>query len=678
MSENGSKNSRLGGLKKLFDKKYSVYVAGSDEAVIIPVDEDAPIQSEAAAAAADVGQAVNITEASEAADGEPGEKKIINKAELNSVAQIALGILVSVFMPALAGFKRLALFTGERTIKFFVLCADKFKSLVKRPLMFAFGKLRIGSRLILIKLARLPRTTWEDYVSLREEAAFVREKASLMKDRRRFPVAKALRRYYMRSFRRYGRFWRSVFNTVFPLAAILILISTINYRHNTAYALEVTYNGNIVGYVENEQVYNEARNTALEMLSIGGGADSRQFNSAVYSIKRVTLNKLSDASVISEKLIKSTDVGYVQACGIYIDGEFLCAVKNEADAVTVFDNLLAPYEKKAEGGDMVAFVEEIEYIQGLYANTDSVIWDSAKLKSTVESAKKAAVYYSVRAGDTVSAIAARYNLTSRELLNMNPGTREDNIYVGDVLLVSKQVNFVRVKVMKTERRTQAVAYSTVRKDSSAIYKGTTKTVQNGCDGKNLITELVTYIDGIRTYASHISTKQITAPVDKIIYVGTKAVESPSYSSSYSPDYYSSSGSSSSSGLSWPTVSAYHISSYYGYRTLNGRYKFHRGVDIVRSGGGSAGLSVIASASGTVVEAGYNGSYGNTVVIDHGGGIKTRYAHMQSGSITVYYGSYVSKGQKIGRIGSTGNSTGPHLHFEVIINGSNVNPLSYVG
>ena len=66
-----------------------------------------------------------------------------------------------------------------------------------------------------------------------------------------------------------------------------------------------------------------------------------------------------------------------------------------------------------------------------------------------------------------------------------------------------------------------------------------------------------------------------------------------------------------------------------------------------------------------------------VLINHGNGIKTRYAHMQPGSLTVYAGQRVSKGQQIGRIGNTGNSTGPHLHFEVIVNGSTTNPLKYV-
>ena len=87
---------------------------------------------------------------------------------------------------------------------------------------------------------------------------------------------------------------------------------------------------------------------------------------------------------------------------------------------------------------------------------------------------------------------------------------------------------------------------------------------------------------------------------------------------------------------------------------------------------------MASASGTVVTA-YSGwrGYGHTVVIDHGGGIQARYAHMYPGSITVRVGQKVYQGQQIGRIGSTGNSTGPHLHFEVLVGGRKVNPYPYI-
>jgi murein DD-endopeptidase MepM/ murein hydrolase activator NlpD len=117
-----------------------------------------------------------------------------------------------------------------------------------------------------------------------------------------------------------------------------------------------------------------------------------------------------------------------------------------------------------------------------------------------------------------------------------------------------------------------------------------------------------------------------------------------------------------------------ISSPFGYRThpVTGSYTLHSGIDIAAS----SGTTVVASRNGKVVSAGYSGSYGNLIVISHGNGIETAYAHLSS--INVRVGESVSQGQLIGKVGSTGRSTGPHLHFEVRVNGTAVNPSKYIG
>ncbi len=120
---------------------------------------------------------------------------------------------------------------------------------------------------------------------------------------------------------------------------------------------------------------------------------------------------------------------------------------------------------------------------------------------------------------------------------------------------------------------------------------------------------------------------------------------------------------------WPLPGYSYISSPYGSRWGG----FHTGIDI--SGGGIYGASIVAAEAGTVVLAASHYSYGNYVIVDHGGGYSTLYAHMSSIGCSV--GDYVTKGQTIGYVGSTGNSTGPHLHFEVRINGASQNPQSYV-
>jgi len=122
---------------------------------------------------------------------------------------------------------------------------------------------------------------------------------------------------------------------------------------------------------------------------------------------------------------------------------------------------------------------------------------------------------------------------------------------------------------------------------------------------------------------------------------------------------------------WPTPGITKITSPYGMRNhpITGVYKLHTGVDI----GAGYGVHILAANSGTVVTAGFNNAYGNYVVIDHGGGYATLYAHMSK--IVVSKGAKVVKGDHIGNVGSTGYSTGNHLHFEIIKNGSTIDPMT---
>jgi len=138
---------------------------------------------------------------------------------------------------------------------------------------------------------------------------------------------------------------------------------------------------------------------------------------------------------------------------------------------------------------------------------------------------------------------------------------------------------------------------------------------------------------------------------------------------------SSSSSSTYSGgaLLWPCPSSHTITSYFGYRMhpiLHVR-KLHTGIDI----GASYGAKIVAANDGKVIASYYNSSYGNMVMIDHGGGIVTLYAHASKRLVSK--GTTVSRGQTIARVGSTGSSTGNHLHFEVRVNGVYKNPLKYL-
>jgi len=124
---------------------------------------------------------------------------------------------------------------------------------------------------------------------------------------------------------------------------------------------------------------------------------------------------------------------------------------------------------------------------------------------------------------------------------------------------------------------------------------------------------------------------------------------------------------------WPVPGYTTITSQYGMRThpITGLYKLHTGTDI----GAPIGANFVASATGVVTKAEYNKYYGNMVIIDHGGGVQTLYAH--GSEIVAKLGDLVSAGDIILKVGSTGYSTGPHAHFEIRINGNTLNPLHHV-
>lgn len=124
---------------------------------------------------------------------------------------------------------------------------------------------------------------------------------------------------------------------------------------------------------------------------------------------------------------------------------------------------------------------------------------------------------------------------------------------------------------------------------------------------------------------------------------------------------------------WPAPSYTRISSPYGYRIhpVYKTKKFHSGVDMAAPGG----TNILAAADGTVIRAAWNGGYGNCVIIDHGGGVSTLYGHAKK--LLVSKGAKVKKGQVIALVGTTGTSTGNHLHFEVLLNGKTTDPMAYL-
>lgn len=469
--------------------------------------------------------------------------------------------------------------------------------------------------------------------------------------------------YVKKALRRHSQFFRSALNIALPLSSLAVLIITLNLWGNFIYALEVIYDGKTVGYISDESVYLESRNLAVQKLSVGlgEGEHSDILGKPKYSLALVSVNELVDVDTLSENLLEASDANITNACGIYIDGKFLCSVKNENDARSVFNAILE--EKEVRSDEKVGFIEEINYVQGLYPDESSTMWDAARLAEQLKKTKRSQMVYIAQRGDSFSKIADSFDMTVEKLKELNPDLASANkILVGDTVVISQEVKYVRVKVVRTESHAVDIDFGTVFSNNSSLFRGDSRVVRSGVKGLDLVTTQITTIDGVLYSTEEIDRVRISDPIDEKVERGTK-------STSVSSSYGTYNVTVSKKGFVWPAPSARTISQSYGK-------KGHRGIDITASG--ASGKIIVAASSGTVEFAGSAGdSYGQQVLINHGNGVKTRYAHCQSGSISVRSGQRVSAGQTIARIGSTGNSTGPHLHFEVIVNGSCVNPLQYV-
>ena len=211
---------------------------------------------------------------------------------------------------------------------------------------------------------------------------------------------------------------------------------------------------------------------------------------------------------------------------------------------------------------------------------------------------------------------------------------------------------------------ETVEFDTVEIQTNTLFIGDKRIRRNGANGSAYAIDLVTYIGDKKVSAEQLMNVPVKAPVSQIIERGIRAesLSLGTYSVLQTTGYFC-----------WPVVGLFTVTSPFGYRSLGN----HRGIDI--SGANASGSLVVAGASGTVTTAGWStGGYGNYVIIDHGNGVETLYAHMLDNSLMVNPGDKVTKGQAIGRVGNTGYSFGAHLHFEVRINGNRLNPAPYLG
>ena len=282
--------------------------------------------------------------------------------------------------------------------------------------------------------------------------------------------------------------------------------------------------------------------------------------------------------------------------GLYINDELICATEYEY----VLDDLLQQlkYAYTTEYTVSCDFEETVEVRSG-YVPT-SKLMSVGKIAETLNSTHEEEVTYTVKSGDVWSRIASKNDMTSTELLKLNPGYNMNNLHAGDTLILSAAVPYLTITFTEQQHYLSDVPYDVEYKEDKTMYKGDTKVLSPGVYGKADVLADVTYKNGeeidrvIRSYTT------LTDPVTEIQAAGTKP----------RPTWHP------TGSFRWPCSG--NITSGYGGRNLWGRYNDHGGIDIANR----AGTPIYAADGGTVTHAGWMGTYGYLVIIDHGNGFET--------------------------------------------------------
>lgn len=434
-----------------------------------------------------------------------------------------------------------------------------------------------------------------------------------------------------------------------PALAAAALVVIVRNGLELRFVLNVQVNGESVGYVANEQVFENARddvqsriNTAKSMLVESGATvpDTQWDVSPTYTL--AVSGQTMTESEIANAILRTASDEIIDATAVYIDGE-LRFVTTEGDHLrTYLESVKAPYEDTADPSVYTAFAHEIRLLDGVYLNES--ISSYSDIINELNAGAGIQTYTAVE-GDTVQSIVDTTGVAFDSLAQMNPEllTLDQEVDAGtEIITGAASAELLKVKVVRQETETVPIPFDTQNSESSEYDFGKVITLQEGEDGSEDITYEVTMIDGVVTDRQAISYTVTKPSVPEITVTGTRLKSG----------MVAQIGSGS---FIWPVPNYTYVSRWMS--------SGHRGADICAP----YGTTIIASDSGTVIAAGWHYSYGNYVEIDHGNGYKTLYAHMSA--IAVTQGQAVAQGDKIGEVGSTGNSTGNHCHFEMFYNGS---------
>ena len=447
---------------------------------------------------------------------------------------------------------------------------------------------------------------------------------------------------------------------IVTVALILIVPSTAKAQYSTGY--EVFLCGKSVGIVDSPEEVDAYLSDVRTKFAEAYGMKVTDQLQIEYAQVETNAKHICPANVFTNMIQNSIDVKGVKVLAtiIYVNDWPAAVVSSQEEAEWVLAEAKAPYEVTSDGTVYtdISFVEEVKVEEGAADYSDIIDKEIALHNLTIGPGVELK-YHQVVTGDALSRIAKKEGIKVSDIKIANPNLSDENkIYPGDRLLVVVPRNSLSIRYTEVIDRVQEVPYETEYIPDDTKYTTETEVIQKGKVGSSKVKAEITYINGIEVDYNLLQQDPLLAPETRIVRKGTIPV----------PEELT---LAVEGRMTLPLQKGtYTLTSKFGPRNtgIAGASTFHKGIDL----GARTGTPIYASADGTVHFAGTASGYGLYIRLKHDGGVETRYGHCSQ--LLVSKGEKVKKGQIIALVGSTGISSGAHLHFEVRIDGVAVDPL----
>ncbi len=429
---------------------------------------------------------------------------------------------------------------------------------------------------------------------------------------------------------------------IFPLMGVGLIFLCLWFFSQYSVGLAVGVGDDVVGYVRDSSQYSAISDrveTRVKQESLASTGKETYLVEAFPTLRYAIVknDEFTREQDLFASLYTMASEYTRRSYGLFVDGALVATSKDRSVLDSVLQQILGYYVMNPEE-DNLEIINYVEVIKGEYAASYDLGY--ARILDLFKTGPELKTYTVVK-GDTLASLSEKSGISVPVLRILNGIPVGRDVYAGQTLLYGKPYLQLTVKNTMTVTSAETVPFETEYTYSSDYFEGTKKVLSTGSEGIYEVVSNNVYVNGQASSTVEVSRTKIKEPVVQKVLIGTKPI-------------------APSGKFIFPLKKFHYISSGFGWRWLRGQRSFHNAIDI----SASHGTPIYAADAGTVLVAGWDRYLGWHVQIDHGNGIISIYGHASSLAKGMYAGKKVYQGEVIAYVGSTGNSTGNHLHFSL--------------